>query len=71
MANEHALASVAFPAISCGVYGYPLEEAAAVALAAVREHRGRVGEVRFALYGEATYAAFCDASRALLGAPLS
>jgi O-acetyl-ADP-ribose deacetylase len=35
---EHALGSVAFPAISCGVYGYPLHEAASVAIRAVRAH---------------------------------
>jgi O-acetyl-ADP-ribose deacetylase (regulator of RNase III) len=37
LAAEHELASVAFPAISCGVYGYPAEAAAAVAVRSVRE----------------------------------
>jgi O-acetyl-ADP-ribose deacetylase (regulator of RNase III) len=36
LAKRHRLETVAFPAISCGVYGYPLEEAAAVSLAATR-----------------------------------
>ncbi len=32
LANEHAAASIAFPAISCGVYGYPIEAAVAIAV---------------------------------------
>jgi O-acetyl-ADP-ribose deacetylase len=36
LAREHGLHSIAFPAISCGVYGYPLEEAAAIAIREVR-----------------------------------
>ena len=37
LALENALRSIAFPAISCGVYGYPIDDAAAIA---VREVRG-------------------------------
>ena len=51
--------SVAFPAISAGVYGWPMEDAAAQAVAGVRaaevEH---VQEVRFVLFGEPALAAF-------------
>ena len=36
LAQRHGCRSVAFPAISCGVYGYPFERAAAVALAEIR-----------------------------------
>lgn len=32
LAREHDLATIAFPAISCGVYGYPLEQAVAIAV---------------------------------------
>ena len=38
LARQHRARSIAFPAISCGVYGYPLDEAAAIA---VRETRAR------------------------------
>jgi O-acetyl-ADP-ribose deacetylase len=53
---------VAFPAISTGAFGYPLEEAAPVAVRAVREARTEVEEVRFVLFDEASLDAF---SRAL------
>lgn len=36
LASEYRLRSMAFPAISCGVYGYPLEEAAAIAVGEMR-----------------------------------
>ena len=36
LAGEHALKTIAFAAISCGVYGYPADQAAAVAVGAVR-----------------------------------
>jgi O-acetyl-ADP-ribose deacetylase (regulator of RNase III) len=52
LARKHALKSIAFPAISCGVYGYPLEEAAPIALAACEEHAGELEEVRFVLFSE-------------------
>ena len=41
LAQQHQARSIAFPAISCGVYGYPLDEAAAIA---VRETRVRETE---------------------------
>lgn len=37
LAREYGLTSIAFPAISCGVYGYPPEQAARVALSAVHD----------------------------------
>jgi O-acetyl-ADP-ribose deacetylase (regulator of RNase III) len=61
LADEAGDARVAFPAISTGIYGYPIAEAAAVALAATREalseHPG-VEEARFWLFGEDAYRAF-------------
>ena len=55
LAEEQEIGSVAFPAISTGIFGYPLEEAAEVALRAVIEEAEslqNVGLVRFVLFGE-------------------
>jgi O-acetyl-ADP-ribose deacetylase (regulator of RNase III) len=66
LAAKHGCARVAFPAISTGVYGYPLDEAAAVAIGATREalelHRA-VEEARFWLFDEPALAAFERALR--------
>ncbi|HUK98224.1 MAG TPA: O-acetyl-ADP-ribose deacetylase [Gaiellaceae bacterium] len=60
VAVELGARSVAFPAISCGIYGYPPELAAPVALGAVRGHGLDV--VRFVLFGDDTYEAFARAA---------
>ncbi len=61
VADELGAATVAFPAISTGAYGYPVREAAAVALDAVRDAETRVNEVRFVLFGREAYRAFDEA----------
>ena len=61
LAAEHGCERVAFPAISTGVYGYPLGAGAAVAIATTREAMDRhpeVREARFWLFGDDAYAAF-------------
>jgi O-acetyl-ADP-ribose deacetylase (regulator of RNase III) len=50
--------TVAFPAISTGIFGWPLDDGADQAFAAVRSAPEEVDEVRFVLYDEAAYAAF-------------
>ena len=55
LAAAHALASVAFPAISTGVYGYPKDEAARVSLAAIElalEAHAGIGQVRLVYFSE-------------------
>jgi O-acetyl-ADP-ribose deacetylase len=58
IADELGARSVAFPAISTGVYGYPLDDAAPVAIEAVAGADTKVAEVRFVLFDEAAYDAF-------------
>jgi O-acetyl-ADP-ribose deacetylase len=64
IADELGARTVAFPAISTGVYGYPLDQAAAVAVDAIRRAQTAVEEVRFVLFGRDAYEAF---ERALAG----
>jgi O-acetyl-ADP-ribose deacetylase len=64
VADELGARTVAFPAISTGVYGYPVEEAAPVAIGAVRGANTQVEEVRFVLFGRDAFEAF---ERALAG----
>jgi O-acetyl-ADP-ribose deacetylase (regulator of RNase III) len=62
LAAELGCTTVAFPAISTGVYGYPVELAAPVAVTAVRESlRSPVELVRFVLFGDEHLDAFRDA----------
>jgi O-acetyl-ADP-ribose deacetylase (regulator of RNase III) len=64
VADELGARTVAFPAISTGVYGYPVEEAAPVAVKAVGTAESRVEEVRFVLFDQATHQAFSRAVEA-------
>lgn len=63
VANELGARSVAFPAVSCGIYGYPPEEAAPIALATAAEAAGDVELIRFVLFDDAVYGAFERALR--------
>ena len=58
VADELGAATVAFPAISTGVYGYPVDEASVVAIEAVRRAETSVGQVRFVLFGRPAFEAF-------------
>ena len=57
-ADEVGAATVAFPGISTGVYGYPIEPAAAIAVETVRATRTNVTEVSFVAFNQATYDAY-------------
>lgn len=75
LAAQHECRSVAFPALSTGAYGYPLDEAARVALRTVidflRAEAGPPILVRFVLFDAGAYAAFAAALEELLPEVLS
>ena len=62
VAIDHQIRRVAFPSISTGVYSYPLEEAAKVAIHTVNkfaeEHPGKLDVVEWVLFDQRTYAAY-------------
>jgi O-acetyl-ADP-ribose deacetylase (regulator of RNase III) len=63
VAEELGARTVAFPAISTGVYGYPVELAAPVAIRAVQEAGSSIDEVWFVLFDDQAYSAFDHALR--------
>jgi O-acetyl-ADP-ribose deacetylase (regulator of RNase III) len=65
VADELGARTIAFPAISTGVYGYPLDAAASVAVRAIHTADTKVEEVRFVLFDEAAHQAFANALEAL------
>lgn len=68
LADERKLKSVAFPAISTGIYGFPVKRAAPLMLGEAAEHlKGNTGLARviFCLYDEATYGVFEEAFQGL------
>ena len=65
LAAENAIETIAFPAISCGVYGYPPQQAARIAIATIKAclaNEPRIRKVQLVCYGAET----CEAYRRLL-----
>lgn len=64
LAHEQGLKSIAFPAISTGVYGYPIAEAAQVALSAtidhLKKHQSPLELVRFVLFSDRAFCIFSE-----------
>ena len=61
LAREHALKTLAFPAISCGVYGYPLEQAVVIAVRECAEFAARhavIEKIIFACFDRTTLEAY-------------
>ncbi len=64
LAVEHKIRSIAFPSISTGVYGYPLKQAAAVAVRTAREfvaaHPGDLDVIKWVLFDDRTLQAYLE-----------
>jgi O-acetyl-ADP-ribose deacetylase (regulator of RNase III) len=68
MADQHACTSIAFPAISTGAFGYPIQTAAEISLSTVKaylEQDINIVLVRFVLFSQAVYDAYREALKAL------
>jgi O-acetyl-ADP-ribose deacetylase (regulator of RNase III) len=58
VARDAGAASIAFPAISTGIFGYPARAAAEIAVATVREHEGALDLIRLIAFDEPTLAMY-------------
>ena len=61
LAVENEIKTIAFPAISCGAYGYPIEDAAQIAFKTTRDFLAANDEIQkviFAVWGEDVYEAY-------------
>ena len=65
LAEGNGVRSIAFPAISCGVYGYPIAEATRIAVREVSQYEGSVERAIFVCFGDEVCGAY---ERALSGA---
>jgi O-acetyl-ADP-ribose deacetylase (regulator of RNase III) len=74
MTAAEKLTSISFPSISTGVYGYPVDQAARIALAEVVSFLGKTSSLKeavFVLFDSRTYAAYADALEEIRGNPKS
>jgi O-acetyl-ADP-ribose deacetylase len=72
LARAHNLHTLAFPAISCGIYGYPIEQAVEIALRETIKALNQnpaIEKVTFACFGDEVYTAYRRAAKTLEGAP--
>jgi O-acetyl-ADP-ribose deacetylase (regulator of RNase III) len=67
LADELGARSVAFPAVSAGIYGWPADDAARIAVSTVRATPTGVAEARFVLFSPGVHAAFQRALEASCG----
>jgi len=71
LATENELTSISFPSISTGAYGYPVDEAAKIAVSTVvsflKEQATSLKDVVFVLFDSRTYQSYCSALQEVIG----
>ncbi len=70
LCTQHHIASISFPSISTGVYGYPVDEASRIALKTVMDYlkdHPEIKLVRFVLFDSKTYETYKEALKELSG----
>ncbi|CAO2820756.1 unnamed protein product [Amaranthus hypochondriacus] len=67
VAKENNIRYIAFPAISCGVFGYPYDEAASIAISTVKEFANDFKEVYFILFSDDIYNVWLEKAKSILG----
>ncbi len=67
IALREGIRSVAFPLVSAGVYGYPQDEAAEVALSVLGSYAGQGTDITLVLYSQRAYDAACRAAERMIG----
>ncbi|TYI07231.1 hypothetical protein ES332_A10G213200v1 [Gossypium tomentosum] len=70
VAKENNIEYIAFTAISCGVYGYPFEEAATIAISTVKNFADGIKEVHFVLFSDQLYNVWLNKAKELLQASM-
>ncbi|VVB02905.1 unnamed protein product [Arabis nemorensis] len=66
VAKANNIKYIAFPAISCGSYGFPIDEAAAIGISTIKEFANDFKEVHFVLFADAKYSVWVNKAKELL-----
>ncbi|XP_026448819.1 E3 ubiquitin-protein ligase WAV3-like [Papaver somniferum] len=66
LAKENKIEYIAFPAISCGYFGYPYDESATIAISTVMESDGDFKEVHFVLFEDDVFNSWVEKAKGLL-----
>ncbi len=69
LADQRSIRSLTFPAISTGIFGYPIEKCAGIMLKTVQEHcNGETGvrEIRFCLFDDAAFQVFLNTANSVI-----